>query len=65
MMFWLCGQIAPDLDTMQVGFPYVMPLLMKRQSEIVAAQEKAEKESAGVAPAEAEAEVEAPLLRSG
>ena len=25
MMFWLVGQIAPDLDTLQVGFPYVMP----------------------------------------
>jgi predicted unusual protein kinase regulating ubiquinone biosynthesis (AarF/ABC1/UbiB family) len=36
MMFWLVGQIAPDLDTLQVGFPYVMPLLLKRQSEAAA-----------------------------
>lgn len=30
LMFWLAGQIAPDLDTLQVGFPYVLPLLAKR-----------------------------------
>lgn len=30
MMFWLTGQIAPDLDQMQVGFPYVLPLLAAR-----------------------------------
>ncbi len=30
LMFWLVGQIAPDLDTIQVGFPYVMPLLAER-----------------------------------
>jgi hypothetical protein len=30
MMFWLAGQIAPDLDQMQIGFPYVLPLLTKR-----------------------------------
>ncbi len=30
MMFWLAGQIAPDLDQMQVGFPYVLPLLAQR-----------------------------------
>lgn len=30
MMFWLTGQIAPDLDQMQVGFPYVLPLLSAR-----------------------------------
>ena len=30
LMFWLVGQIAPELDTIQVGFPYVMPLLAER-----------------------------------
>lgn len=30
MMFWLTAQIAPDLDQMQVGFPYVLPLLSAR-----------------------------------
>jgi predicted unusual protein kinase regulating ubiquinone biosynthesis (AarF/ABC1/UbiB family) len=32
MMFWLAGQIAPDLDQVQVGFPYVLPLLSQRLS---------------------------------
>ncbi|MEM6962110.1 MAG: AarF/UbiB family protein, partial [Myxococcota bacterium] len=27
LMFWLCGQIDPELDTMKVGFPYIMPLV--------------------------------------
>ena len=30
MMFWLAGQIAPDLDQFKVGFPYVVPLLSQR-----------------------------------
>ena len=30
MMFWLAGQIAPDLDQVQVGFPHVLPLLSER-----------------------------------
>ena len=30
MMFWLAGQIAPELDQVQVGFPYVLPLLSQR-----------------------------------
>jgi hypothetical protein len=29
-MFWLAGQIAPDLDQVQIGFPYVLPLLSQR-----------------------------------
>ena len=33
LMFWLCGQIAPKLDTMTVGIPYVMPLVMKKQMD--------------------------------
>jgi predicted unusual protein kinase regulating ubiquinone biosynthesis (AarF/ABC1/UbiB family) len=36
MMFWLSGQIAPELDTLQVGFPYIAPLLLKRQMELSA-----------------------------
>lgn len=30
VMFWLAAQIDPALDTMQAGFPYVMPLLIER-----------------------------------
>jgi predicted unusual protein kinase regulating ubiquinone biosynthesis (AarF/ABC1/UbiB family) len=30
LLFWLAGQVDPDLDTMQVGFPYVLPLLAER-----------------------------------
>ncbi|KPK54653.1 MAG: ABC transporter [Myxococcales bacterium SG8_38_1] len=30
MMFWLAGQIAPDLNQFEVGFPYVLPLLSQR-----------------------------------
>lgn len=30
LMFWLAAQIDPTLDTMAVGFPYVMPLLAQR-----------------------------------
>jgi predicted unusual protein kinase regulating ubiquinone biosynthesis (AarF/ABC1/UbiB family) len=30
MMFCLAGQLAPDLDQVQVGFPYVLPLLSQR-----------------------------------
>jgi hypothetical protein len=36
LMFWLCGQIDPTLDTMQVGIPYVMPLVMAKQMAAVA-----------------------------
>jgi ubiquinone biosynthesis protein len=28
--FWLVGQIDPGLDTMRVGVPYVLPLVMQR-----------------------------------
>jgi predicted unusual protein kinase regulating ubiquinone biosynthesis (AarF/ABC1/UbiB family) len=30
LMFWLAAQIDPTLDTITVGFPYVMPLLAQR-----------------------------------
>jgi predicted unusual protein kinase regulating ubiquinone biosynthesis (AarF/ABC1/UbiB family) len=33
MMFWLAGQIAPELDQFQIGFPYVLPLLSERISK--------------------------------
>jgi predicted unusual protein kinase regulating ubiquinone biosynthesis (AarF/ABC1/UbiB family) len=36
MAFWLVGQIDPDLDTMMVGVPYVLPLVMKRQAQAAA-----------------------------
>jgi ubiquinone biosynthesis protein len=29
MAFWLVGQIDPGLDTMSVGMPYVLPLVMR------------------------------------
>lgn len=34
MSFWLCAQIDPELDTMQVGYPYILPLIeeAKRRS---------------------------------
>jgi predicted unusual protein kinase regulating ubiquinone biosynthesis (AarF/ABC1/UbiB family) len=27
MAFWLCAQLDPELDTMQVGYPYILPLI--------------------------------------
>jgi len=30
MMFWLVAQLDPELDTLQVGFPYVLPLIAER-----------------------------------
>ncbi len=32
MAFWLVGQIDPGLDTMSIGVPYVLPLVLARQS---------------------------------
>jgi predicted unusual protein kinase regulating ubiquinone biosynthesis (AarF/ABC1/UbiB family) len=37
MMFWLCAQIDPHLDTMTAGLPYVMPLVLARQAAAQAA----------------------------
>jgi|GEM_PF-474710 len=31
LAFWLAAQIDPELDAMQVGYPYVMPLLEARR----------------------------------
>jgi predicted unusual protein kinase regulating ubiquinone biosynthesis (AarF/ABC1/UbiB family) len=33
LAFWLVGQIDPEIDTLGVGFPYVMPMLMQRTME--------------------------------
>ncbi len=34
--FWLVGQIDPELDTMSIGVPYVLPLVMARQAKAAA-----------------------------
>lgn len=31
LAFWLVGQIDPEIDAMQVGYPYVMPLLVEKR----------------------------------
>lgn len=59
LMFWLAAQIDPHLDTLQVGFPYVMPLLVKRQLE-----EQAEAE-AGAKATRAERESDPRNKRQG
>ena len=33
MTFWLCGEIYPDIDMLNVAFPYVMPKLAERQQQ--------------------------------
>jgi predicted unusual protein kinase regulating ubiquinone biosynthesis (AarF/ABC1/UbiB family) len=35
--FWLVGQIDPELDTMSIGVPYVLPLVMQKQMASMAA----------------------------
>ncbi|WP_437957371.1 AarF/UbiB family protein [Sorangium sp. So ce119] len=32
LLFWLAAQIDPNLDTMTVGFPYLMPLMAEREA---------------------------------
>jgi len=44
MAFWLAAQIAPHLEALMIGFPYVMPLLTDRIAQ--AAKEKAERHAA-------------------
>jgi predicted unusual protein kinase regulating ubiquinone biosynthesis (AarF/ABC1/UbiB family) len=39
LLFWLSATIDPFVDTVQVGFPYIMPLLMERNRK--AAEERA------------------------
>jgi predicted unusual protein kinase regulating ubiquinone biosynthesis (AarF/ABC1/UbiB family) len=36
--FWLVGQIDPELDTMNVGVPYVLPLVLARQASAMAGE---------------------------
>lgn len=31
LLFWLVGQIEPELDSLSIGLPYVMPILAERQ----------------------------------
>ncbi len=33
LMFWLVGQIDPDVDPMRIGMPYVLPLLEARRRD--------------------------------
>ena len=40
LLFWLSATIDPSVDTVQVGFPYVMPLLLKRNQRAAEAREK-------------------------
>ncbi len=49
LMFWLSATIEPNLDTVQVGFPYIMPLLMERNRR--AADERAAQKAAAKAAA--------------
>lgn len=34
LMFWLVGTIDPDIDALQVGFPYLLPLLAARTTPL-------------------------------
>ena len=34
LMFWLAAELDPALDTMAVGFPYVLPLLAERSASM-------------------------------
>jgi len=36
LLFWLAGSIDPEIDTLTVGFPYVMPLLAQRTAALAA-----------------------------
>ena len=40
LLFWLSASIDPSVDTVQVGFPYVMPLLMQRNQRAADAQQQ-------------------------
>lgn len=44
LMFWLVGQIDPDVDAMRIGFPYVMPLVMAKRA-VDAAKKASEEET--------------------
>lgn len=38
MLFWLAGNIAPDIEAASVGLPYVMPIIQQRILEKMAAE---------------------------
>ena len=44
LLFWLTAMIDPTVDGVQVGFPYVLPLLMEHNRR--AAEERAKREAA-------------------
>ena len=44
LLFWLSATIDPFVDTVQVGFPYIMPLLMERNRK--AAEQRAREAAA-------------------
>ena len=50
MMFWLTGQIAPELDQFQIGFPYVLPLLAQRLHKSRPSQPPSEGDAQVAAP---------------
>jgi hypothetical protein len=40
LLFWLSATIDASVDNVQVGFPYVMPLLMQRNQRAAEEREK-------------------------
>jgi predicted unusual protein kinase regulating ubiquinone biosynthesis (AarF/ABC1/UbiB family) len=61
MAFWLCAQIDPELDTMQVGYPYILPLVeeaKRRGHARHGAESEVEAGSEGEAEAGSETETE-------
>jgi ubiquinone biosynthesis protein len=56
LLFWLSATIDPNLDTVQVGFPYIAPLLMERNRR--AAEERAALKAAAKKPPEASSGLE-------
>ncbi len=48
LLFWLSATVDPYLDTVQVGFPYIMPLMMERNRK--AAEERAQRVASASKP---------------
>jgi ubiquinone biosynthesis protein len=48
LLFWLTAMIDPTVDGVQVGFPYVLPLLMEHNRRAAAAKAEREAEAAVV-----------------